>query len=185
MDKGSGGSRLTVDEIAGAYARELTSWRERRLLSKRGLAEAMGYDRSYVSHVEACNQAPSDEFTRKAERVLGCDGALWSRWEAYAIAHRRQRRAPATRPVVPLQALWTTAQLAGMLSIGSAHVAGVAVLWVRPGVGQPGSVRALRPGRGPALAGRGVLLAGSHLHVLGAHLDGWRRWVKAGERSVP
>ena len=68
----------------------------------------MGYDRSYVSHVEACNQAPSDEFTRKAERVLCCGGALWSRWEAYAIAKRRQRKAPATRQMVPLQALWTT-----------------------------------------------------------------------------
>lgn len=118
MDKGTdGGGRLAVDEMAAAYARELTGWRERRLLSKRGLAEAMGYDRSYVSHVEACDQAPSDEFTRKAERVLGCHGALWSRWEAYAIARRRQRKAPAIRPVVPLQALWTTAQLGMFLSI--------------------------------------------------------------------
>jgi transcriptional regulator with XRE-family HTH domain len=124
MDRGSGGSRLAVDEIAAAYARELTGWRERRLLSKRGLAEAMGYDRSYVSHVEACNQAPSDEFTRKAERVLDCDGALWCRWEAYAIARRRQRRALATRQVVPRQALWTTAQLAGMLSIAPRRLRG-------------------------------------------------------------
>jgi Helix-turn-helix domain len=117
MDKGTdGGGRPAGDEMA-AYARELTGWRERRLLSKRGLAEAMGYDRSYVSHVEACSQAPSDEFTRNAERMLGCDGALWSRWEAYVIARRRQRTAPAARPVVPLQGLWTTTQLGMFLSI--------------------------------------------------------------------
>jgi ribosome-binding protein aMBF1 (putative translation factor) len=43
----------SAGEAARQYADELKRWRERRGLSKRGLALLMSYDRSYVSRSKA------------------------------------------------------------------------------------------------------------------------------------
>jgi transcriptional regulator with XRE-family HTH domain len=73
---------LTSDELL--FADELRSWRERRGLSKKALAEAMAYDPSRVSHIEGRRQPPTEEFSRQAEAVLQTGGSLWARWEAIA-----------------------------------------------------------------------------------------------------
>jgi transcriptional regulator with XRE-family HTH domain len=79
---------------ANAYADELRSWRERRGLSKRALADLMAYDRTYVSHIEGCNLVPTEDFTRRAETALDAGGALWRRWDALLAA--RSSRPPRT-----------------------------------------------------------------------------------------
>jgi transcriptional regulator with XRE-family HTH domain len=66
------------------YASELRSWRERRGLTKKALADTISYDPSRVSHIEAGRQPPTEEFTRQAEEALQTGGALWECWEALA-----------------------------------------------------------------------------------------------------
>ncbi|MEV0623672.1 peptide deformylase [Nonomuraea sp. NPDC050404] len=74
-----------------SFAAELTYWRRRRDLSKKQLAITMGFDPSYVSHVEASRHAASEDFARKAESALNAAGALWQAWRTTAPA-----RPPAT-----------------------------------------------------------------------------------------
>jgi transcriptional regulator with XRE-family HTH domain len=89
---------LNRDEAVDRYARELTAWRERRRLTKKALADAMSYDPSYVSHIEAGRQLPTEEFTRQAEAVLGAGGALWDHWQQIEAArYSEPRRRPPTR----------------------------------------------------------------------------------------
>lgn len=88
-----------AEHEAAKYAGELRRWRERRGLSKKALAEQLAYDRSYVSHIEGCNLAPTEDFTRRAEEVLNTGGALWSQWEALT-ATRGLTDEPATPPPV-------------------------------------------------------------------------------------
>jgi transcriptional regulator with XRE-family HTH domain len=64
------------------YVDTLRRWRERRGLAKKALAERMGYDRTYVSHIESGNLPPTAEFTRQADAALDTGGALWALWEA-------------------------------------------------------------------------------------------------------
>lgn len=64
------------------FGTALTRWREHRAMSKRKLANSMGFDPSYVSHVEAERHPASEEFARKADRVLSAGGALWQVWRA-------------------------------------------------------------------------------------------------------
>jgi transcriptional regulator with XRE-family HTH domain len=87
-------SAVTEAEILAAadYAEVLQTWRERRGLSKRALAERMHYDRSYVVHIENGNQRPTEDFTRRAEDVLATEGALWSAWNTFVAVRTRQRR---------------------------------------------------------------------------------------------
>jgi transcriptional regulator with XRE-family HTH domain len=79
----------SADETAREYAEELRRWRERRGLSKRGLALLMSYDRSYVSQIEGCHLPPTEDFTRRAEAVLTAGDSLWARWEEYEAAKRK------------------------------------------------------------------------------------------------
>jgi transcriptional regulator with XRE-family HTH domain len=60
-----------------AFAATLTYWRDVRGRSKRALAKEMGFDPSYVSHVEAGRFHPSKEFAERAEEVLDTGKALW------------------------------------------------------------------------------------------------------------
>ncbi|MEU5885005.1 peptide deformylase [Spirillospora sp. NPDC047279] len=60
----------------------LTRARSRRQMSMRALAKAMGFDPSYVSHVEASRYPASADFVRKAEQVLAAEGQLWNAWQA-------------------------------------------------------------------------------------------------------
>ncbi|WP_242888961.1 peptide deformylase [Actinomadura litoris] len=67
---------------AVSFGAALTLWREHRRTSKKKLAAAMGFDPSYISHVEAGRHAAGEEFARKAESVLNAGGALWRAWRA-------------------------------------------------------------------------------------------------------
>lgn len=60
----------------------LTHWRKQRRLTKKALAEAMGFDPSYISHVESGRYPPSEEFARLAEQKLSTGGELWRSWQA-------------------------------------------------------------------------------------------------------
>jgi peptide deformylase len=65
------------DRAADAFADVLAQWRAERGLSKKQLAAEMGFDPSYVSHVEARRHRPTQDFARRAEQVLRAGGAIW------------------------------------------------------------------------------------------------------------
>lgn len=81
-------TRTTTDELAEAFSAELTHWREVRGMSKKRLAAQMGFDPSYISHVESGRHRPTEDFARRAESVLNSSHALWRRWQAYETARR-------------------------------------------------------------------------------------------------
>jgi Helix-turn-helix domain len=68
------------------FGTTLTGWCEHRAMSKKKLAAAMGFDPSYISHVEAGRHPASKDFARKAETVLSAGGALWQAWRAESPA---------------------------------------------------------------------------------------------------
>lgn len=68
------------------FGAALSVWRQHRGMTKKGLAEAMGFDPSYVSHVEAGRHAASEEFARAAESRLSAGGALWQAWQISGTA---------------------------------------------------------------------------------------------------
>ncbi|MFD8513410.1 tetratricopeptide repeat protein [Streptomyces antimycoticus] len=92
-----------VRQRAAAFAAELIRLRADRGLSQLALARRMGYDKSYVSHVERCTQAPTQPFARQADQVLGSGEALSRLWHTYHTAHAAKRRQcrPAPSPVLP------------------------------------------------------------------------------------
>jgi peptide deformylase len=85
-----------LDRAAGAFAAELAQWRAERGLSKKQLAADMGFDPSYVSHVEGHRHRPTEDFARRAEAVLQAGGAIWSRFTEYDEL-RRNHSTPKTR----------------------------------------------------------------------------------------
>ena len=92
------GDEITVEQAAENYAAEVARWREVRGMSKRALALAMGFDPSYVSHVESGRHKPSEEFSRLADEALNAGKAIWRRWCDYEQARARTRRPTATPP---------------------------------------------------------------------------------------
>ena len=64
------------------FGEVLTRWRARRRLTKQALATAMGFDRSYISHVESGRHPASLDFARKAEVALDAGGEIWRAWQA-------------------------------------------------------------------------------------------------------
>ena len=68
-------------------------------MTKKQLAAPMGFDPSYVSHVEGRRHRPTEDFARRAEAVLGAGGAIWQRFQEYdELRHARgRRRRTATR----------------------------------------------------------------------------------------
>src|SRR5687767_173130 len=94
-----------VERAAEAFASELARWRVDRGMTKKQLAARMGFDPSYISHIEGRRHRPTEEFARRAEAVLSARGAIWRRFQEYAEA--RQARAPTTvlarEPAVPNQ----------------------------------------------------------------------------------
>src|SRR5256886_15597448 len=76
------------DRAADAFAAELARWRTERGLSKKQLANQMGFDPSYVSHVEGRRHRPTEDFARRAEAVLQADGAIWARFTEYEEPRR-------------------------------------------------------------------------------------------------
>src|SRR3954451_20265237 len=72
-----------AQRASDAFVAELVRWRVDRGMSKKQLAAAMGFDPSYVSHVEARRHRPTEDFARRAEAVLHADGAVWHRYREY------------------------------------------------------------------------------------------------------
>ncbi|MFJ3249085.1 peptide deformylase [Streptomyces sp. NPDC086782] len=89
----------TVEEAAANFTAEIARWREVRGLSKKALAERMGFDRSYVSHMESGRTKPTADFARRADEVLNAGKAIWHLWCEYETAKIR-----ATRPASPVPA---------------------------------------------------------------------------------
>ncbi|MGV9576695.1 helix-turn-helix domain-containing protein [Streptomyces sp. NPDC003509] len=77
---------LTVEQAAESFAAEVAYWREVRGLAKRELARRMGFDPSYVSHVESGRHKPTEDFARRAEEALNAGKAIWKRWLEYETA---------------------------------------------------------------------------------------------------
>ena len=79
---------------AEAFSAELAHWREVRGLSKKRLAVHMGFDPSYISHVESGRHRPTEDFARRADAVLSSGQAIWRRWRAYDAARH---------PIMPVE----------------------------------------------------------------------------------
>jgi peptide deformylase len=89
-----------LEKAADAFATELAQWRAERGLSKKQLASEMGFDPSYVSHVEGRRHRPTEDFAKRAEAVLDAGGAIWERFHEYD----ELRRSPRTTPPLPRDA---------------------------------------------------------------------------------
>ena len=63
-----------------SFSAELTRLRVQRGWSKKKLAAEMGFDASYLSHVEAGRMHASDLFASKADEALGAQGELIAAW---------------------------------------------------------------------------------------------------------
>ncbi|MGH3388773.1 MAG: peptide deformylase [Actinomadura sp.] len=70
--------QTTAGEV---FRSALADWRQRRRLTKQALAQAMGFDRSYISHVESGRHPASADFARKAEAALSAGGEIWRTWQ--------------------------------------------------------------------------------------------------------
>lgn len=94
-----------LERAAEAFANELARWRADRGMTKKQLASRMGFDPSYISHIEGRRHRPTEDFARRAEAVLSAGGAIWRRFQDYDEA--KQARGPATlltrEPTVPTQ----------------------------------------------------------------------------------
>ncbi|MCC3317881.1 MULTISPECIES: helix-turn-helix domain-containing protein [Nocardia] len=88
------------DQAAEAFAAEVAYWRDIAGLGKKALAVKMGFDPSYVSHVEAGRHKPTEDFARKADAALNSGDALWRRWRDYETA-RSRGHGPAVAPMPP------------------------------------------------------------------------------------
>lgn len=89
-----------------SFAAELAQWRVRRGLSKKRLAAEMGFDPSYLSHVEGRRHRPTDNFAERAEAVLHTGGAIWRSYLAYAQAATDRPHGNRVRPASPAIAHW-------------------------------------------------------------------------------
>jgi len=72
-----------VQRASAEFVAEFARWRAERGLSKKQLAAAMGFDPSYLSHVEAHRHRPTEDFAKRAEAVLQAGGAIWRRFREY------------------------------------------------------------------------------------------------------
>jgi peptide deformylase len=96
-----------VRRASDAFVAEFTRWRLDRGMSKKQLAAAMGFDPSYVSHVEAHRHRPTEDFAKRAEAVLQAGGAIWRCFREYdairASSRIRGGALPGRDPPVPEQ----------------------------------------------------------------------------------
>jgi peptide deformylase len=72
-----------VQRASAEFVAEFARWRLERGLSKKQLAAEMGFDPSYLSHVEAHRHRPTEDFAKRAEAVLQSGGAIWQRYREY------------------------------------------------------------------------------------------------------
>lgn len=92
-----------IDRAADVFAAELAQWRIDRAMTKKQLAARMGFDPSYISHVEGRRHRPTEDFARRAEAVLGAGGAIWQRYQEYDELRHSRVGAPLRDPPVPEQ----------------------------------------------------------------------------------
>jgi peptide deformylase len=92
-----------IERAADTFAAELARWRVERSMSKKQLAARMGFDPSYVSHVEGRRHRPTEDFARRAEAVLGAGGAIWQRYQEYDELRHARASASHRDPPVPEQ----------------------------------------------------------------------------------
>jgi peptide deformylase len=93
-----------MERAAESFAAELARRRIARGMTKKQLAARMGFDPSYVSHVEGRRHRPTEDFARRAEAVLGAAGAIWQRYREYdELRHARAGTATHRDPPVPEQ----------------------------------------------------------------------------------
>jgi peptide deformylase len=91
-----------VERAAEQFVSALSRWRIERGMTKKQLAARMGFDPSYVSHVEGRRHKPTEDFARRAEAVLNAGGAIWTLFHEYD--ELRHSRGPLQRdPPVPAQ----------------------------------------------------------------------------------
>ncbi|MGW1629146.1 peptide deformylase [Streptomyces anthocyanicus] len=89
--------QATLEQAHQHFAAEVARWREVRGMSKKVLAERMGFHPSYVSHMESGRTKPSEDFARRADETLNAGKAIWHRWCEYETARLRSTK-PAAVP---------------------------------------------------------------------------------------
>ncbi|MFK3982448.1 peptide deformylase [Micromonospora sp. NPDC050397] len=93
-----------IERAADSFAAELSKRRVERGMTKKQLAARMGFDPSYVSHVEGRRHRPTEDFARRAEAVLSASGAIWQRFQEYdELRHARSNLIAHRDPPVPEQ----------------------------------------------------------------------------------
>jgi len=96
-----------VQRASDAFVAEFVRWRTERGLSKKQLAAAMGFDPSYISHIEARRHRPTEDFAKRAEAALKASGEIWRRFREYDELRTSARARPLSHrdPPVPEQGL--------------------------------------------------------------------------------
>jgi peptide deformylase len=92
-----------VERAADQFVTALAQWRNERGMTKKQLAARMGFDPSYVSHVEGRRHKPTEDFARRAEAVLAAGGAIWQRFQEYDELRHARSATPHRDPPVPVQ----------------------------------------------------------------------------------
>ncbi|SCF46951.1 peptide deformylase [Micromonospora mirobrigensis] len=92
-----------IERAADSFAAELARRRTGRGLSKKQLATLMGFDPSYISHVEGRRHRPTEDFARRAEAVLEASGAIWQRFREYDELRHARSAPPHREPPPPGQ----------------------------------------------------------------------------------
>lgn len=92
-----------VERAADQFVTALAHWRVERGMSKKQLAARMGFDPSYVSHVEGRRHKPTEDFARRAEAVLGAGGLIWQRFQEYDELRHARGNGLHRDPPVPAQ----------------------------------------------------------------------------------
>ncbi len=93
----AGGADGPVRQAAEAFAAELIRLRAAAKLSQLALAQRLGYDKTYVTHLERCTQAPTQPVARQADEFFGSGEALTRLWRAYHTARTASRRQQSQR----------------------------------------------------------------------------------------
>src|SRR4051794_27686992 len=92
-----------VERAADHFVSALAQWRVERGMTKKQLAARMGFDPSYVSHVEGRRHKPTEDFARRAEAVLAAGGAIWQKFQEYDQLRHARSAALHRDPPVPVQ----------------------------------------------------------------------------------
>jgi peptide deformylase len=92
-----------VERAADQFVTVLAQWRAERGMTKKQLAARMGFDPSYVSHVEGRRHKPTEDFARRAEAVLAAGGAIWQKFQEYDELRHARGAAAHRDPPVPAQ----------------------------------------------------------------------------------